>query len=70
MQPQVLSWDCIIESDTAVTRAEATESIVQALPVWCRQGDWFSQYAAQGRRNGSSRVTSFPLFPYPAQVRV
>lgn len=37
--------------------------------VPCRQGDWFSQYAAQGRRNGSSRVTAFPLYPQQAQVR-
>ncbi|KAL3155831.1 hypothetical protein ABBQ32_012842 [Trebouxia sp. C0010 RCD-2024] len=37
------------------------------VPV--RQGDWFSQYAAQGRRNGSSRVTTFPLYPQQAQDR-
>lgn len=38
--------------------------------VWCRQGDWFAQYAAQGRRNASSRVTTFPLFPHPTQASI
>ncbi len=29
----------------------------------CRAGDWYTQYAAQGRRNGSSRVITHPLYP-------
>lgn len=32
------------------------------LCVYCRTEDWFSKYAAQGRRNASSRVTVFPLY--------
>ena len=30
--------------------------------VNCRNEDWYSRYAAQGRRNASSRVTVFPLY--------
>ena len=32
------------------------------LYLQCRSQDWYTQYAAQGRRNSSSRVTVFPLY--------
>ena len=32
------------------------------LYLQCRNQDWYTQYAAQGRRNSSSRVTVFPLY--------
>lgn len=32
------------------------------IRLQCRNQDWYAQYAAQGRRNSSSRVTVFPLY--------
>ena len=33
------------------------------LVAACRLGDFFTQYSAQGRRNGSAWVTATPLAP-------